>query len=596
MDKPIRILGIAPYDGIKVLMERVARSCPNVELTTCVGDLQQGAEAARSNFHGNYDLIVSRGGTAQMLQKLLPIPVIEIEISLYDILCAIKLSQPLDGRTAIVGFANITASARLLQETLGHNIDIFTIQETDEVEFTLRRLQAEGYQVVLCDMIANTTAKRLGLNAFLITSGVESVRAAFDRAVRFCGDTARLREENQFLREIIRGQVAQTIVLDEAGELYFSSQPDPDPNLLNLLRHSTEAVASDGGWSAIRGMAGTLYSLSARRLRAGALEYVVFYISASRSPLPANRSGIRFFTRKESEDAFYNSIFSVSGVVSELQEDIDRLDRSPLPLMLSGEDGTGKGPVVSVLYTTGPLQNHALVTVDCGQTDEKSWGFLLNHHDSPLSDADNTIYFQNIDQLAPERRGELLSALQDMNVCRRNRVVFSCVCRQDETLTPAGAAFSDALCCLSLYLPPLRARPERIPPLVNLYLSQLNVDMERQILGVEPEALKLLRHYSWPHNYTQFKRVVTELAVTAAEPIITAPDVRRVLSKEKNAVTSSPMAEDGSAPLDLDRPLSEIERDVARRVLEEAGGNQTKAARRLEISRTTLWRMLREEA
>ena len=78
-----------------------------------------------------------------------------------------------------------------------------------------------------------------------------------------------------------------------------------------------------------------------------------------------------------------------------------------------------------------------------------------------------------------------------------------------------------------------------------------------------------------------------------AQGRITAEDVRRTLGRERHVGMLSPNAENASTPLDLNRTLEEINRDVALRVLEEAGGNRTAAAGRLGISRTTLWRMIR---
>ena len=150
------------------------------------------------------------------------------------------------------------------------------------------------------------------------------------------------------------------------------------------------------------------------------------------------------------------------------------------------------------------------------------------------------------------------------------------------------------LCCLSLYLPPLRKITERIPALVNLSLSHLNANLPRQIVGTEPEAMSLLQNFQWPHNYTQFRRVIGELAVTATGPLVTAESVRSVLNKERHMGAFSPHAENSSAPLDLNRPLDDICQDVAFRVVEEAGGNHTAAAKRLGISRTTLWRLLQK--
>ena len=592
MNHRIRVLGIAPYEGMKTLMSSVVADYPQIDLTLFVGDMEQGLEIARSNFHGDYDVVISRGGTAKMLQKNLALPVIEIDISMYDILCALKLADGLTSKTAMVSFANITSSAHLLCDLMKYNMDIYTIDSAEAVEPTLRQLQKNDYQSILCDMISNTTAKRLGLNSFLITSGVDSIRKAFDQALLLCRSQQRLRDENQFFRQLIQGQIGQTMVFDQDGNLFLSTLDDPKPELLELLRRDLPESQLGAERRITRNLGGMLYAIRARRISTGSLTYTAFFFDARKTPLSPNQVGIRFSTRPEAENAFYSSIFSFAGSISDYQQDIEHISQSTAPVMVTGEDGTGKESIVSVLYMRSPLRNAPLVSINCSLLNDKSWAFLLEHHNSPLADQGNTLYFASIDALSEERRQQLLAVLSEMDVCRRNRVIFSCVCQPGEYTSAVGSLFMDKLCCLSLYLPPLRQMAERIPALVNLSLSHLNVDLPRQIVGADPEAITLLQNFQWPHNYTQFRRVIGELAVTATGSLITAENVRQALRKERHVGAFSPCAENAAAPLNLNRTLDEISQDVARRVVEESGGNQTVAAKRLGISRTTLWRLL----
>lgn len=592
MNHRIRVLGIAPYEGMKTLMSSVVADYPQIDLTLFVGDMEQGLEIARSNFHGDYDVVISRGGTAKMLQKNLALPVIEIDISMYDILCALKLADGLTGKTAMISFANITSSAHLLCDLMKYNMDIYTIDSAEAVEPTLRQLQKNDYQSILCDMISNTTAKRLGLNSFLITSGVDSIRKAFDQALLLCRSQQRLRDENQFFRQLIQGQIGQTMVFDQDGNLFLSTLDDPKPELLELLRRDLPESQLGAERRITRNLGRMLYAIRARRISTGSLTYTAFFFDARKTPLSPNQVGIRFSTRPEAENAFYSSIFSFAGSISDYQQDIEHISQSTAPVMVTGEDGTGKESIVSVLYMRSPLRNAPLVSINCSLLNDKSWAFLLEHHNSPLADQGNTLYFASIDALSEERRQQLLAVLSEMDVCRRNRVIFSCVCQPGEYTSAVGSLFMDKLCCLSLYLPPLRQMAERIPALVNLSLSHLNVDLPRQIVGADPEAITLLQNFQWPHNYTQFRRVIGELAVTATGSLITAENVRQALRKERHVGAFSPCAENAAAPLNLNRTLDEISQDVARRVVEESGGNQTVAAKRLGISRTTLWRLL----
>ena len=586
MDTPIRVLGIAPYEGMKTLMSNLKEEYPQMDLSLFVGDRELGLEIARANFHGNYDVVVSRGDTATMLRRDLSIPVVEIEVSMYDLLCTLKLAGSLSGGIAFVAAPSIAESARLLCKAMDLSMDIRTYDSHDTVEPTLLELRQDGFQALLCDTFANNTAKRLGMNSFLVASSVESIRKAFDQALLICGSRESLREENQFLRALIRGQISQTVVFDQSGNLFLSTLDAPVPELPESQRDVERRIT--------RNLGGMLYAIRIRQVGAGSAVYTAFFLEARKTPLSPNQSGIRFSSYPEAERAFDDSIFSFAETISDFQNEIAQINQSRAPVLVTGEDGTGKETIVYFLYMRSSLQNHPLISINCSLLNDKSWAFLLEHHNSPLTDQDSTLYFSSIDVLSPERQRQLLAVLLEMDVCRRNRVILSCVCQPGEYVSAAGALFLDKLRCLSLYLPPLRSMPQRIPTLINLSLSHLNAAIPRQVVGIEPEGASLLQSFRWPHNYIQFRRVIKALAVTAAGQVITAESVREVLKKERHMGAFSLRAENAAVPLDLGRTLEEINQDVALRVLEETGGNQTAAARRLGISRTTLWRLLKK--
>lgn len=134
MQSPIRVLGIAPYEGMKTLMANLAEEYPQVDLTLFVGDRELGLEIARANFHGNYDVVISRGDTAAMLRRDLSLPVVEINVSMYDLLCALRLANGLEGPTAFLVAPNIAENARLLCQVMDLPTEIHTYDAPDKVE------------------------------------------------------------------------------------------------------------------------------------------------------------------------------------------------------------------------------------------------------------------------------------------------------------------------------------------------------------------------------------------------------------------------------------------------------------------------------
>ena len=101
-----------------------------------------------------------------------------------------------------------------------------------------------------------------------------------------------------------------------------------------------------------------------------------------------------------------------------------------------------------------------------------------------------------------------------------------------------------------------------------------------------------LQEFDWPHNYTQFQRILQELAQMTHGNYITAQEVQEVLRRERTMATVNKLVEDAGEPLDLNQTLDRINQDIIRRILAQENGNQSRTAARLGISRTTLWRLL----
>ena len=99
-----RILAIAPYQGLKEMINEAISDRDDLEMTIRIGDLANGLEIVRSYDLDDFDIIISRGGTAKMISANITIPVVEIEISVYDILRAIKLAENYSNRFAIIGY------------------------------------------------------------------------------------------------------------------------------------------------------------------------------------------------------------------------------------------------------------------------------------------------------------------------------------------------------------------------------------------------------------------------------------------------------------------------------------------------------------
>ena len=92
------ILGIVPYKAMKPALENLAENRVDLSLDVYVGDLSKGVDILKSLHMEDYDIIISRGGTSQLIEQNTTIPVVEINISVYDILHAIRLADNYRGQ------------------------------------------------------------------------------------------------------------------------------------------------------------------------------------------------------------------------------------------------------------------------------------------------------------------------------------------------------------------------------------------------------------------------------------------------------------------------------------------------------------------
>ncbi len=598
----IRILGIAPYEGMETLMQRLASRRDDISLDVRVGNLDQGAAIVKSICESDYDAIVSRGGTAQFIRKITRLPVFDIGLSGYDILRVMKLSENYSRKYALVGFSNITSHARLLCDLLQYQMDIFTIHSYDEVWDTLSDLKEQGYEMILCDRIAHMTAQKLGLNALLITSGAESISAAFDQAVKVCRGYRTIQSEQQLYMDILREGNEQILVLKENGELFFSTIDEAElASFYDVLRAELATLLHRKTHKLLRTVNDTLYSFTCRYLTCLEEQYVAFYGSPSPISPTTGKYGIQYSSLPETEDLFFDGFFNLTNATTTIRTTVANLTQTNSPVMISGEAGAGKGQVARRIYSQSPLSGNPLITINCALLNERSWNFLMNHSNSPFNDNNNTIYIKEIQALSREHCRHLLSLIMDTNLYKRNRMIFSLSCPMGHGLSAQAMEFVNLLSCITIHLPPLREYPHEIPALASLYLNMFNISMENQVIGLEPEALKLLQNYDWPCNYTQFKRIIHELMLAATTPYISAEHAAVLLKKERQStsipedldVPANAVSTENAHRLDLSKPLSDITQDIVRIVLAETNGNQSAAAKRLGIARSTLWRYLK---
>lgn len=589
MERKYRILGIAPYENLKNAMVTEAAKYEDIEMVVYTGNLEDGAQLALQHMNEGFDILISRGGTAELIRKIASIPVIEITLSINDILRAILLVGNLTEAYAVVGYPTVTQPAHVLCEMMNYRMNIITIHSPDELDPVLKELKAGGCNFILCDVITEMMAREAGVEPILILSGPESIDIAIDYSINMCRVLAETKARGRLFTRALDMQGMKTVIMKQDGSILFSTYNEKNiSSVTGYLKKLAESPHSMSA-KAFHMIENRLYSISAEETTFLEEPCYIFCLEQNPFPVGGSKHGIRFSTCTEVSVMYSSSFYSLTSSARLMEEKIRMINQTTLPVMILGERGSGKNQLAAKLYLESSMQRYPYITIDCQVLNERTWNYIISNYNSPLNDKNNTIFISNLQALSRHQQEQLLSFLVDTNAHKQNRIILSCSQTLDRDLPDPSRNFIDYLPCTTVYMPPLRELTDDIQGSSNLYLNAMNVEMSKQIVGFTPEALALLMSYRWPDNFMQLKRVLAELVMLTSTAYIQRDTVFEVIEKEKRQYVPT------TADLfDYNRPLGEMTREIVKVVLSQCGGNQTLAAKRLGIGRTTLWRYLNE--
>lgn len=585
-----RILGIAPYAGLKNMMERMAQLDDEISLVCHIGDFKDGLELLSNVQFSNFDVIVSRGGTADLLREYSPIPVLSIGLSYYDILNATTLAQSFEKPLALVGFPSTVRFASMLYDILKYDIPIYTANSDDEVEHTLLELMKQNVSVVIGDNMITRHAQALGMQAILIASGSESVAEAFRQASMFSRYHQQIRRENAYYQEAFALTSRRILILDQAGRIVFSTLSSSQKSCHTAARKLLPAVSQYGKQQVIRRISKKNLLITADQfIYEKKLLTACEFISLDEY-FPNRFSSVSLIEQSEIDVSILHYFYDMTpgSHFDKMAADC----RKMRTVILYGEEGTCKDEIAGYLYRTGSYASSVMFTVNCEVLQEKEFHALFHSNDSPLFYKGHTFYFRHFHRLPSEMRKNALKIMRDGDIAIGNQLLFS-VCPntcEDNSLYPCSKEISVFLPSIMQQLVPLRNRIHEIPAFITLYLKELAVQSSYQIAGIEPEAVNYLQSFYWDGNFRQFVRVLDTLAQLTTTSYIRTEDVLKILETEKLLIKK---AEAASTAVNINQPLNDIISDIIHMVLDQKGMTKTKAASQLGICRATLWKYLK---
>ncbi|MFV0423228.1 sigma-54 interaction domain-containing protein [Oleidesulfovibrio sp.] len=305
-----------------------------------------------------------------------------------------------------------------------------------------------------------------------------------------------------------------------------------------------------------------------------------------------------------------------SKAMKQVIELVQRVASTDATILILGETGVGKDVIARLAHEYSPRNGKLFMKVDCGSIAENLIeSELFGYMPGAFSGASNkgkpgyfemadggTVFLDEIGELPLPMQAKLLRVLQDKEVMRVggtqpksiNVRIIAATNRDLAQEVENGKFRSDLFYRLNvavLNLPPLRKRQEDIIPLTETFLDRFNAKYHR-CMSMTKGTRQALSNYQWPGNVREMQNLIQSLVVTSAGKTIRPEHLPpHIASAAKLQHTYTPPATDDS------RSLKEIMADIEREILQNAlstHGSVCKVAKMFKISRTTLFRKMRE--
>jgi two-component system nitrogen regulation response regulator NtrX len=306
-----------------------------------------------------------------------------------------------------------------------------------------------------------------------------------------------------------------------------------------------------------------------------------------------------------------------SAAINDLREQIRRVAASSASVLITGENGTGKELVARALHFQSNRCNHPFMEINCAAIpDELIESELFGHERGAFPGAHSqkkgkfdladggTIFLDEIGDMSLRTQAKVLRVLQERKFERVGGVrtievdvrIVAATNKLLEEDIRLGAFSEDLYYSLNVVpfmLPPLRARKEDIPLLVEHFLDVFCRKEGRERNNILPEAVELIKRYDWPGNIRELKNIMERLVIMSLGRAITSDQLPEYIRCYDTASGSAQGVDMGVGGNSLRGAREEFEKEFILHKLEEFGWNITKTAEAIELERSNLHRKIK---
>ena len=631
-------IGILTTGKSLIEMSRQCAVKKNIDLQCVEEGLDDAIPFAKEMESNGVEVLLARGGTALLIRKNVQIPVLSFPISTIDILSCLKEASAYGSNILIVSFLNRKIGLELVEE-------LFDIRITQEVcrNFTemheLISAQGDRYDAIIGGSTSLKIARQYDLNFIETHTPEEAVETTLESALSVAlynrSEQEKTKRFSLILNGVSDGVIAYdregriTLINDQANKLLKRDSTSFDDNFLQDLIPQPAAFRA----------------ISASQPEQDKIEKVDSdYFVFNHTPIVVNDASVggvttfkdvtnviqvegeirRSFARGLVAKYDLNDLVYECKNMDEMVKRSRRFAATDSTILIVGETGTGKEILAHSIHGLSERKKNAFVSINCAAlSEELLQSELFGYEEGAFTGSrkggkpglfeiahNGTIFLDEINATSQNVQRHLLRVLQEREVMRigADRVTpinVRVLAASNSNLISEvnrGRFREDLffrLNVLTLTIPPLRDRLTDIPHLVDRFMRLLTTEYKQKLFLIPDPFMQKLEEYQWPGNVRQLRNFIERLVLICGSAFDSKVFNELYHELFEYRSDKSPGGDELSAhssrhSQSWQSTPGESEYARIRTALEKSGYSRTKAAKLLGISRTTLWKKMKQ--
>ena len=628
-------IGVISYSQSLVDRTRELAVEKNIDIQSSYVSLDDAVAVAKRMERNGTEVILARGGTAYIVREKLNVPLLSFPLATIDILACIKEAAEYGRNILLISFFKKMKGIEFVNELFNIKLTQSVCESFNDMQHLITT-QYHKYDAMVGGATASAIARKYGLTPIETKTSSDAIESTLDSAISVALSNRREQEKARRYSLIIDGVSDGVIAYDQQGGITLINdtarkllkveyQGENNKSFMDLLPASTGTNVLSTGVpieDKIEQVGSDLFVFNHIPIiiSGDTVGGVTTFKDAS-NVMEIEGEIRRSLSRGLIAKYHLSNMVCESPEMKELVKRMKRFSSTDSTLLVVGETGTGKELLAQSVHNLSNRSRHPFVSINCAAlSEELLQSELFGYEEGAFTGSkkggkpglfelahNGTIFLDEINATTQNLQRHLLRVLQEKEVMRVGadritpinvRVIAASNTELIEEVN-AGRFREDLffrLNVLNLRIPPLRQRLEDIPLLLDKFMMPLSRRYKRQPLIIPNAYMQKLKSHYWPGNVRQLQNFIERLILITDnefDPIVFEELFDELFEYQADPPRSKQNTISEKSQMVNQEDSIQTEKGKIQNALLSTGYHKTKAAERLGISRTTLWKKMK---